>query len=381
MKDGRLAAWMGWVAVATTLAAGAPFLFELAATPSLLARPRHLVALAAFALFVGLLFLPEPEEGSAADRRRALAALGVQSAAAVLLVHAYPQALFGVLVVIVAAGAGELLALGAALVWVAVQSLAMAAAFVPVLGLGSSLLVLAAYGGFQVFAAYAAHVAVRERRARRELARVNDELAAARELLAESSRAGERLRIARDLHDTLGHHLTALSLALEAARHAPAGQAAAEVERARGLARTALGEVRAVVGRLRDEGEGDLAAALAGLAGNGDRPRVHLTVDPALRRVADGARAEALLRCAQEVVTNARRHSGAANLWLELARRDGGVVLEAADDGVGAAVPLRPGFGLAGMRERLEQLGGRLTVDARPGDGFRVRAWLPGAAA
>jgi signal transduction histidine kinase len=93
-------------------------------------------------------------------------------------------------------------------------------------------------------------------------------------------------------------------------------------------------------------------------------------------RLDDPERAHALLRCAQEVLTNAVRHAGARNVWLELAGGPEGLELRARDDGRGAEA-VRSGNGLNGMRERLEALGGRLAVESGPGRGFQVTAWLP----
>jgi signal transduction histidine kinase len=370
------------VAVLTALAAALPFLLRLAAHPATLAEPGSLAGLAALAVFVALLWVPDPVADG--DCRRSVLALAVMAVAGIALVYLWRSTLLGVLPVIVAAGVGGVLPLRRALVWVGVQSAALAPVFVGSFGAGDGALVVAAFAGFQLFAVYASQVAARERRGRQELVRTNAELSATRELLAESSRAGERLRIARDLHDVLGHHLTALSLALEAARHAVPEERSRHVETARGLARGVLAEVRRAVGRLREEeAEVDLATALAALAEGAGRPVVHLAVPDELRRLPDPEHAAALVRCAGEIITNARRHSGAANLWLEVVREGGGIALAARDDGRGAdgAAGREGGFGLVGMRERLEHLGGRLSLDAAPGAGFRVRAWLPGPAA
>jgi signal transduction histidine kinase len=86
--------------------------------------------------------------------------------------------------------------------------------------------------------------------------------------------------------------------------------------------------------------------------------------------------AQAIVRCVQETMTNAIRHAAARNLWIEVAREAGEVRVRARDDGRGA-VGLRPGNGLLGMRERVEQVGGRLELESRPGHGFEVRARLP----
>ena len=90
----------------------------------------------------------------------------------------------------------------------------------------------------------------------------------------------------------------------------------------------------------------------------------------------DPTRAHTVLRCVQEIITNAIRHSAAGNLWIELARTDTGVAIRARDDGRGAK-EIRPGHGLTGMRERLEQVGGQLEIETQAAKGFRLNAWIP----
>jgi signal transduction histidine kinase len=87
--------------------------------------------------------------------------------------------------------------------------------------------------------------------------------------------------------------------------------------------------------------------------------------------------AHALVRCAQEAVTNAVRHAEASNLWLQVTSDSEGVRLVARNDGNARPVVSSPGSGLIGMRERVENLGGRLAVQAGSGIGFTVEAWLP----
>jgi len=92
--------------------------------------------------------------------------------------------------------------------------------------------------------------------------------------------------------------------------------------------------------------------------------------------VHDAELAHLLLRCCQEIVTNAAKHAGAENLWLDVLQEDGVVEVRARDDGRGAG-EIAAGHGLAGMRERLESAGGRLEVATRPGMGFAVAALVP----
>jgi len=198
---------------------------------------------------------------------------------------------------------------------------------------------------------------------------------AARHLVEENSRLAERVRIARELHDTVGNRLTALSLNLEAAARLAQGSAVEPVSAAQSLVKLALRDVRGVVEELRECDRIDLGQALKTLASEMPHPRVHLTApDTICRDDAEGALT--LLRCTQEILTNAARHAGAENVWIDLMRANGVIELRARDDGRGAS-EVHPGNGLRGMRERLERCGGRLELSTRPGEGFEVRAVLP----
>jgi signal transduction histidine kinase len=148
-------------------------------------------------------------------------------------------------------------------------------------------------------------------------------------------------------------------------------------QQAHTLARLLLTDVREAVSQMREGGAIDLGAALRPLAENVPKLAIHMDIQQPLT-VDDPERAHVLLRCAQEAITNAVRHAGAHNLWLE-AHADGGrIVLRVRDDGAGAE-HLAAGNGLQGMRERLRQLGGRLEVATRRGEGFQLTMTLPAA--
>lgn len=254
-------------------------------------------------------------------------------------------------------------------------------------------------GGFMLFAAASSFLVRSEAAARSQLATVNAELLATRALLVESSRADERLRISRDLHDTLGHHLTALSLQLDVAARLSDGRVADHIQQAHAITRLLLGDVRDVVGRLRDTSHRDLAQSIRALAeqhrfgpakaGHYERGAeaghdeeavaIHLEI-PETLVVEAGARAEILLRCVQEIITNTVRHAHASNLWIRLDVRSDGIALHARDDGRGAeAVTL--GNGLTGMRERFAQYAGHVEFVPGRGTGFEIRGFLPTPAA
>ncbi|HEY0112665.1 MAG TPA: sensor histidine kinase [Allosphingosinicella sp.] len=212
----------------------------------------------------------------------------------------------------------------------------------------------------------------------RALAETNRELRSAQAIIASNARDAERLRISRELHDAWGHELTALGLQLEIASHVPEqGRANDHVMQAKGLARGLLGKVRDVVATLREAERCDLKDALEALARSVPTPAIHVEISPDVRVGPD--QAHALMRCAQEAVTNAVRHAEAANLWLQVTPDGEGVRLVARDDG-NARAASSPGLGLLGMRERVECLGGRLAVRTGAGFGFTVDAWLPSGA-
>ena len=120
-------------------------------------------------------------------------------------------------------------------------------------------------GGFMLFAAASSFLVRSEAAARQALAAVNAELLSTRALLAETSRVEERLRISRDLHDTLGHHLTALSLQLDVASRLSEEPAADHIRQAHAIARLLLSDVRDVVSRLRESRQPDLAQSIRAL--------------------------------------------------------------------------------------------------------------------
>jgi signal transduction histidine kinase len=241
-------------------------------------------------------------------------------------------------------------------------------------------------GGFMLFAAASSFLVRSEAAAREQLAALNAELMGTRALLAESSRAEERLRISRDLHDTLGHHLTALSLQLDVASRVSEGQSVNHIRQAHAITKLLLSDVRDVVSRLREPSQLDLAQAIRALAiehrgpaeaGGSGHGGVAIHLDlPEELSIEDAARAEILLRCVQEIITNTARHAQARNLWIRLESRTDGIALHARDDGRGADL-VACGNGLTGMRERFQQFSGHVEFSGHAGDGFEVRAFLP----
>ncbi|MGH8216418.1 MAG: sensor histidine kinase [Rhodanobacteraceae bacterium] len=272
-----------------------------------------------------------------------------------------------------------LLPLPVAVGWLILQSAATVPVYAtfPSFTFGMALMQAALYLGYSVIVFIASEVARQQADAREDQRRLNSELRATRALLAESSRISERMRIARELHDLVGHHLTALSLNLEVAGHLVVNEEAADhVARARSTAKHLLADVREVVSELRDDEGIELTTALRDLTEGVQGLEVHLEL-PQRFAVGDSRRAQVLLRCTQEIITNAVRHARARNLWLRFEEGAGGMLLlKARDDGCGA-LELKPGNGLTGMRERLAEVGGQLAIRTQRHEGFALEASLP----
>jgi signal transduction histidine kinase len=218
-----------------------------------------------------------------------------------------------------------------------------------------------------------------------QLRQANSELMAARQREKELAIAEERVRVARDLHDGLGHHLTALSVQLQAAEkilRANPDLAADALRNARGEVQAALKEVRQSVAALREMPVDfrNLPQALEALAAEtGQRSGI----EAQFRQ--EGQTAELLptaamtiFRAAQEGLTNVQKHAaGVSQVKVILSYSEEEVKLTVEDNGDIREAATEGGFGLAGLRERASLLGGRLDAAPKAGGGFRLCISLP----
>lgn len=195
----------------------------------------------------------------------------------------------------------------------------------------------------------------------------------------------ERNRLAREMHDTVGHRLTAAAVQLEAAERLATGdpeRAAALIGAGRQQVREALQDLRRTVGRLREpvEVELSLPQALRRLAADFQAATgltVHLEL-PAVTCEMTPAQRLALYRAAQEGLTNIQRHAAARQAWLRLECSAEQLALHVSDDGRGPAEGAPGvGFGLRGLRERAAQLRGTVALAERPGGGAILTMQLP----
>jgi signal transduction histidine kinase len=227
-----------------------------------------------------------------------------------------------------------------------------------------------------VFVVVYVGVAAREREARQRVEKLSTEV-------AQLAAANERNRLAREIHDTLGHYLTVIHIQLEAARallRSEPDRGLLAINRAQTLAKDGLAAVRQSVKALREDARVEgLAEQLASLvdASRDEMFRATFACTGSPRPVS-AAVALALHRTALEALTNVRRHAVASHVAFTLAYRDDGrVELRVEDDGQGAA-STEGGFGLTGIRERAEQLGGAVKYRTAPGAGFAIQMELPG---
>ncbi len=227
-------------------------------------------------------------------------------------------------------------------------------------------------------------MAAAEAEKRRWLQAVLAEQLSGEQLLAEQMRYSERMQIARELHDLMGHHLTALNLQLQLGgallARADAGGAGQALARAEGVAAQLLADVREAVSQQRSSQRIDLSAALQALAEGIASTCIELSLDDAARDLGPRT-AHALLRCVQESVTNSVRHAGARRVRVELQGSGDHVTVSIDDDGRGAPGRLANGAGsfgngLSGMAERMTELGGQMRV-TRTSPGFRIELRCP----
>lgn len=277
-------------------------------------------------------------------------------------------------------------------VWATLVTIELYAAVVAALwlsyGSSTALASIPTYGIAFVFVVVFSLVTRQAREARERAEQLSQELAGANEQLrlhaqeaGELATARERNRIAREIHDGIGHYLTTINVQLEAAHAVQASQpaqAAAAVEKAARLSREALEEVRRSVGTLRaDATRPPLPEALRALAANlGLNATVRVHGD--LRRLPPVIE-HALYRTAQEGLTNVSKHAAATHtdVMLDLSHEDH-LRLSIIDDGRGANLGVHgSGHGLRGMRERLELLGGSVRFGNRTPGGFELNIQLP----
>jgi signal transduction histidine kinase len=278
------------------------------------------------------------------------------------------------------------------LYWIVAYTASTAASFAVGISLGEGLVALFLYGVLYAFIGVFASTLARADAARRQSQALLAELQEAHRQLQDYALRAEELavveernRLAREMHDTLGHHLTVAAVQLEGAQRLCATdreQAARMVGTVREQIREALGELRSTVAALRSPIEADLQlrAALRRLIDDFERATgltVHRVLPDEMPLLPETYRLT-FLRAAQEALTNIEKHAGANQVWLVLSVGNEDAALLVSDDGIGVSPTAGSrGFGLQGLRERAGKLGGELHVESRPGGGTQLSLRLP----
>lgn len=240
-----------------------------------------------------------------------------------------------------------------------------------------------------VFVVVVTELAVKEQRSKREVERLVAELKDANEKLRqyadqveELATLKERNRLAREIHDSLGHYLTVVIVQIEAALavfQTDREQSLEVLRKAQGLAQRGLADVRHSVATLRTSSSETrpLIESMNTLIEecNASGLPTQLTVLGTPRSLSPSAEL-ALYRAAQEALTNVRKHSRARTATVTLEYGTDNVCLNVHDDGVGAA-ELTEGFGLIGIQERVQSLGGEVKIATAADQGFTLEVELP----
>jgi two-component system, NarL family, sensor histidine kinase DesK len=230
------------------------------------------------------------------------------------------------------------------------------------------------YATFHFFAILMTHQTRLAESASLESKRLNQELKTTQNLLAEASRHQERTRIARDLHDLLGHHLTALIINLQVAGRLAEGDAKAKVDQSHAIAKLLLSDVREAVSTLRENRSINFPKMVDLLVANTPRLTIHCDIEDRLE-LDDLELAKSLLSIIQEAITNALRHSGADTLWISLRAVAQGLQLTIHDNGQ-VSGQLVAGNGLNGMQERVAEFAGSLSL-GRVGKSLQLLVTIP----
>ena len=220
------------------------------------------------------------------------------------------------------------------------------------------------YGSFHVFAVLVQSATRDAETAQRALTQKHQQLLATQQLLQAASRQSERTRIARNLHDLVGHHLTALSIQLQIASHKTEGDAKQQIDKCSQLAKLLLADVREAVSTMRQFADVSLIDAVKPLTEwlpPSFSVRLDIADDIMLNDLQQG---QDVIYIIQEAISNSLRHSSATAITISAAVIDECLVLTIYDNG---KLPLHwvPGNGLIGMQERVRGLQGALTFEKR----------------
>lgn len=216
---------------------------------------------------------------------------------------------------------------------------------------------------------------IAEWQAHQETATAHAQLHATQQLLTDAVARNERIRIARDIHDQMGHHLVALNIQLQLLERKMPDSAAEELTQAKELAKELFSDIRTTVRQLRQE-QSSFSELLENMLSNIPFLEFDVDVDEAMTML-DEQLASCLLRVVQEAITNSLKHSDACRLLIQLMYENESLQLLVQDNGRHRkAAEFSSGNGLRGLEERINQLGGTLQANAT-GQGFLLTVNFP----
>lgn len=242
------------------------------------------------------------------------------------------------------------------------------------------------YWTFSLFALVMVNTAKREKETREKAEQINRELVSTQHLLSQATQQAERVRIARNIHDLLGHHLTALTINLQVAsrktdrvnsalENDELTEVKAAIEQSHSLATLLLSDVREAVSDIRDKSKIDLKAALLALTENLPNLKIDLNIDEELN-IDNVGLADGIIKTIQECITNTMKHGQADKMEIKLQQEANSLSINVKDNG--KATPetqVKLGNGLLGIRERIEAFAG--SVEFMAENGFTTHITLP----
>lgn len=211
---------------------------------------------------------------------------------------------------------------------------------------------------FNMFAIIMVNATVNEKLARAQIEESHRQLLSTQALLKEASKQSERVRIARNIHDLLGHHLTALTINLQVASLKTEGDVKQSIEQCHQLAKLLLSDVREAVSDIRDKSQVDLQAAIYAMAQQVPNLSIDIDFSDNLK-IYDIEIADTLMKCIQESITNTLKHSRNHQMSIVMSQDSHMLKLRIQSDGK-MPEKLILGNGLKGMRERIEMISGKI---------------------
>lgn len=306
------------------------------------------------------------------------AGLFLSAFSVICLVILFQYGLIGILAIIVVAQLPTIFSAVTSIVWailIPIIGMMIDIWFKDLPGVVANALLYTLFNLFALLASYRFIVAEEAKSRSQQLLR---ELKATQILLSATTKRDERLRVARDIHDVLGHHLTALNLQLEVASHVDSHQVQNHVLRAKSICGLLLADVRETVSEFRTEQDVDLSDALSTLCK--DISGINVSLNISLLTPQLNARiAEIIFRSVQEAITNIMKHSNAKNCQISLSQGESYLRLSVLDDGKSISRKVYnvvPGNGLKGMTERIVKVDGSLKYELSSA-GFGLDIKLP----